>query len=354
MSGPVASFYADLNVNVSQSQIRKVDNFFDRIESKLKSFSKGFNLQPNIKLKLNSGEVSSLKQKIKAVTKDLSVDIPVSLKPKVNKKSFSSVLNRQSLKATSATLGVAVNKALGTLTPVINARVNSTILQASINTALRGLGSGFEISPKISKAAITSMRDELRVGLSNIFINPILSQSYLNQARQSQRPQRQPTERNQLADKSGRNFMYGGGTAGALARYGVGSVPFIGGAYGLMQLNTANQEAISTRLTTQAVLQSQGYTEQQGEQAFDWLRKLAKLNGFNYMQAAPDYNQFLSNALGAGMSLRGSQDIFKGFSEYQTAMGVTPARRKLVNNALSQMLGKGTINMEELEFRLAA
>ena len=161
-------------------------------------------------------------------------------------------------------------------------------------------------------------------------------------------------ERPQLADRSGRNFMYGGGTAGALARYGVGSVPFIGGAYGLMQLNTANQEAISTRLTTQAVLQSQGYTEQQGEQAFDWLRKLAKLNGFNYMQAAPDYNQFLSNALGAGMSLRGSQDIFRGFSEYQTAMGVTPARRKLVNNALSQMLGKGTVSMEELEFRLAA
>jgi len=168
-----------------------------------------------------------------------------------------------------------------------------------------------------------------------------------------QRPQQTMRERPQLADRSGRNFMYGGGTAGALARYGVGSVPFIGGAYGLMQLNTANQEAISTRLTTQAVLQSQGYTEQQGEQAFDWLRKLAKLNGFNYMQAAPDYNQFLSNALGAGMSLRGSQDIFKGFSEYQTAMGVTPARRKLVNNALSQMLGKGTVSMEELRRQMA-
>jgi len=168
-----------------------------------------------------------------------------------------------------------------------------------------------------------------------------------------QRPQQTVRERPQLADRSGRNFMYGGGTAGALARYGVGSVPFIGGAYGLMQLNTANQEAISTRLTTQAVLQAQGFTEKQGEQAFQWLRNLANLNGFSYMQAAPDYNQFLSNALGAGVSLGGSQDIFRGFSEYQTAMGVTPARRKLINNALSQMLGKGTVSMEELRRQMA-
>src|SRR5690606_35678636 len=87
-------------------------------------------------------------------------------------------------------------------------------------------------------------------------------------------------ERAQLADKSGRNFMYGGGTAGALARYGVGSIPFFGGAYGLMSLNAANQEAISSRLTTQAVLQSQGFTEQQGKQAFAWLRNLGNENGF--------------------------------------------------------------------------
>lgn len=160
-------------------------------------------------------------------------------------------------------------------------------------------------------------------------------------------------ERPQLADRSGRNFMYGGGTAGALARYGFGSVPFLGGAYGLMSLNTANQEAISTRLTTQAVLQAQGFTEQQGKDAFQWLKDLGNLNGFSYMQAAPDYNQFLSNSLGAGVSLGGSQDIFRGFSEYQTAMGVTPARRKLVNNALSQMLGKGTVSMEELRRQMA-
>lgn len=141
------------------------------------------------------------------------------------------------------------------------------------------------------------------------------------------------------ASHSSGNFLRAGGAGGAFARYGVGSLPFIGGAYGFSTLNRANQEAITTRLTTQAVLQGQGYTEEQGVEAFDWLRDLGNDIGFSYMDAAQDYNQFLANSLGAGMDLEGSQGIFKGLSEYQTAMGTTAYRRKLINNALSQMMG---------------
>lgn len=141
------------------------------------------------------------------------------------------------------------------------------------------------------------------------------------------------------ASYSRANLLHAGGGAGALARYGVQSLPFIGGVYGLGQLNRSNQELISGQLTTQAVLAAKGYSTQEGIQANQWLMNLADDVGFNYMQALPDYNQFLSNALGAGLGVGQSQEIFQGFSEYQTAMGVTPARRKLVQNALSQMLG---------------
>lgn len=150
------------------------------------------------------------------------------------------------------------------------------------------------------------------------------------------------------------NFLHAGGAGGALARYGLASLPFVGGVYGLGSLNTANQELISGQLTTQAVLAAKGYSTQQGVDANKWLFGLANNVGFNYMEALPDYNQFLSNSLGAGLGVEQSQDIFKGFSEYQTAMGVTPARRKLVQNALSQMLGKGVLSMEEVDFSLAA
>jgi len=149
------------------------------------------------------------------------------------------------------------------------------------------------------------------------------------------------------------NYLHAGGAAGAIMRYGVDSLPFIGGAMGLSALNRANQEVRSAELTTQAVTEAAGLYGQ-GPQAYEWLRSLASEVGMNYMDSAQDYNSFLSNALGAGVSLGGSQDVFQGMVEYSTAMGITPYRRKLVLNALSQMFGKGQVQAEELNFRLAA
>lgn len=152
---------------------------------------------------------------------------------------------------------------------------------------------------------------------------------------------------------SARHAGFAGGAAGIFGRYGAPAI--LGGAsiYGGAALNRANQEAMSMRLTTQAVVQAAGGTEQQGKEAFGWLRNLANEVGFSYKDAAPDYNQFLANAQGAGLDIGESQDIFQGLSEYQTAMGVTPARRKLVMNAASQMLGKQTLSMEELRRQMA-
>jgi len=151
----------------------------------------------------------------------------------------------------------------------------------------------------------------------------------------------------------GRNLLYAGGGAGLIARQGIGAVPLIGGAYGLSRLNRAHQEIFVAPLTTQAVVQAQGYSEQAGVETFGWLKQQADGIGFSYMDAAPDFNQILSNALGAGLDIEGTQDIFKGFNEYQTAMGITPYRRKLINNAMSQMLGKGTVTQEELRRQMS-
>ena len=148
------------------------------------------------------------------------------------------------------------------------------------------------------------------------------------------------------------NYLHAGGAAGAFARYGLSSLPLVGGVFGASAMNRANQEAISARLTTQAVVEAQGLTGQ-GPAAFDWLRNQGNRIGFSYMDQAQDYNNFLSNSLGAGLSLGGSQDIYLGFAEYSKAMGITPARQKLVMNALSQMQGKGVVSMEELRRQMA-
>ena len=136
--------------------------------------------------------------------------------------------------------------------------------------------------------------------------------------------------------------IIGGGYLGAMALRGIGSI------------NTANQEVISAQLTTQAVVEAAGIDAEQGPKAFEWLQRMGNNLGFNYMEQAPDYNSFLSNALGAGQSIGGAQDIYQGFAEYQRAMGITPARQKLVMRALSKMMGKGAVSMEELKSRLTS
>lgn len=115
--------------------------------------------------------------------------------------------------------------------------------------------------------------------------------------------------------------LIGGGYLGAMALRGVGNI------------NTANQEVISTQLTTQAVTEAAGLGPEAGPKAFNWLQRLGNNLGFNYMDQAQDYNSFLANSLGAGQTLGGSQGIYKGFAEYQRAMGITPARQKLVMSA---------------------
>lgn len=168
-------------------------------------------------------------------------------------------------------------------------------------------------------------------------------------------PNPNPAPRNRTPRPSGSgrsDLLHAGGAAGAFMRYGVSSLPLIGGVYGLSALNKMNQEVISAQLTTQAVTEAAGLTGQ-GPEAFDWLRGQANRIGFNYMDQVESYNNFLSNALGSGLSLQGSQDIYLGFAEYSRAMGISPARNKLVMNALSQMMGKGVVSMEELKKQMA-
>lgn len=142
----------------------------------------------------------------------------------------------------------------------------------------------------------------------------------------------------------GSNLMSGGrgrrGGFGLGLPMGGGFLAGAGGFYGLNRLNRANQEAMIAPLTTQAVFSSTGRTVEQGTESWEWYKALGDRMGFDYMDSAQSFNSFMSNAMGAGLTTEGSQDLFKGMTEYQTAMGLDPYRRKLVFNALSQMAGK--------------
>lgn len=135
------------------------------------------------------------------------------------------------------------------------------------------------------------------------------------------------------------------GAAGGLSLgrlYGTAATVALGG-YGLSALNQRNQQVQAAELTTQAVVQQAGGTEEQGQAANRWLKSQADRVGFNWLEASNDYNNVISGITGAGGTVAQGQNIFKGFSEYGRVNHIDTERQKRVFRALSQIAGKNQL-----------
>ena len=142
------------------------------------------------------------------------------------------------------------------------------------------------------------------------------------------------------------NFLHAGGAGGALARYGVESLPFIGGAYGMQQLNQANQNMMSANIAAQSVLGPEA------NQRMDWLSQRSNYLGVNYSETLPQFTKFMASAspLLGGDS---AQEVFSGFMQFGRTRGATGVSMNRALNAVAQMGAKGQIMQEELKGQLA-
>lgn len=147
----------------------------------------------------------------------------------------------------------------------------------------------------------------------------------------------------------------GGGliTRGLSSFYGPALALGFGG-YGLSQLNQKNQQVVSAQLMSQSVVQQAGGTAEQGQASFEWLRKQADRIGFNYLDAAPDYNKLLSGLTGAGMTVQQGQGVYKGFAELSRVNKLDRVTQNRLFRALSQVAGKDQLMSEELFIRFPA
>lgn len=307
MSRPVAEFYSTFGVNVRTRDLKKVDRYLSLVERRLNRFQQ------------------------KAV-KGLSLNF--------NRFNF----NRNALRTSLTTALERASKSV--VFEVSRFAVNDRNLRRALVRSVRRVGSaanqtgahgtGQVRDRYAGRAAYGALGERI---VTQRDLSQVLRRGSVSGSQYYREPRPYGPRYSSGIMGDGRNLLYAGGGAGLIARQGIGAVPLIGGAYGLSRLNRAHQEIFVAPLTTQAVVQAQGYDEQAGIDTFGWLKGQAREIGFSYMDAAPDFNQILSNALGAGLNIEGTQDIFKGFNEYQTAMGITPYRRKLINNAMSQMLG---------------
>lgn len=142
------------------------------------------------------------------------------------------------------------------------------------------------------------------------------------------------------------NFLHAGGAGGALARYGVESLPFIGGAYGVQQLNQANQNMMSANIAAESVLGPEAKAR------MDWLSQRANYLGVNYAETLPQFTKFMASAsplLGGNAA----QDVFSSFMQFGRTRGATGVSMNRALNAVAQMGAKGQIMQEELKGQLA-
>ena len=152
---------------------------------------------------------------------------------------------------------------------------------------------------------------------------------------------------------SPRHAAIAGGIGGLAARAYLPALALAGGGYGAGWLNRRNQDVVSAQLMTQAVVQQAGGTTEQGMQSFDWLRNQGERVGFNYLDAAPDFNKLISGLTGAGMSVDTSQETFKGFAELSRVNKLDKTSQNRLFRALSQVAGKNQLMSEELTGQIA-
>ena len=146
-------------------------------------------------------------------------------------------------------------------------------------------------------------------------------------------------------DYSRSNYLHAGGAAGAFMRYGAGSLPFIGGAYGFSTLNRANQELVSANISAESVL---------GADAKKMLDRLAERSdylGVSYRDVLPQFTKFMASSVPL-MGAEASQQAFESFMQFGRTRGADKVSMNRALTAVGQMSAKGQVMAEELKNQL--
>lgn len=146
--------------------------------------------------------------------------------------------------------------------------------------------------------------------------------------------------------RGGANLIHAGGAVGAVARYGLAAIPFVGGALGLSALNSRNQEIQSAEFGAKAIMGNEA-----GTKNMEWLKQQANRIGFNWLDAAPEFTGFMGSAsplMGESTAL----STFQAFNEFSTTRHAPALARQRALMALKQMASKGKIMSEELHGQL--
>lgn len=156
----------------------------------------------------------------------------------------------------------------------------------------------------------------------------------------------QAAQMQQPRSRSRAESLHMGGSAGALARYGLAGVPLIGGAYGIGMLNSANQELMSTEIAAGAIFGDRATQSKQ------WLEKHSDYVGYNYLETMPIFSSFMASSMPL-MGYDQSLGVFESLAEFGRTRGADSVGMKRAMTAIQQMASKGQVMSEELKLQLS-
>lgn len=297
----VADYFASFGLRIDKSSVAKADATLDRLEARLNGIGKGGGFRLG-RFSINQAKMDAALDKALAAA------------------SLKSVFNITKFDVNQT----ALNIALGTALDIASARNVFHISRFNVDQS------------HLNSQMINAMANAARIASATTSLRPRIANSAM------------PNER----AVSRRSAAATGGIAGGLSRVYAPALGLALGGYGLSSLNQKNQEVVAAQLQSQAVSQAFGGTAEQGTENFQFLRNLGNKVGFNYVKASPDFNNLMSNLLGAGGTQEQARNIFKGFAEYGRVNKLSAARQNLVFNALSQVAGKNALQAEELTKQL--
>lgn len=225
---------------------------------------------------------------------------------------------------------------------------------------------------ELDKTSLASMRAQLERTLGKITVHAELSPSSLSQSRRDRmlglqevrQRQRLIRDERSLIQERGRvrnrssgarekGFMdasagYAGGFIGAGAK----ALPFVGGAIGLGSVYHQMNELAGAKMTSEAIFMQYGGTAKQGLDEQKWVRDQSLKLGVNYQDQAEEYAGILANGLGMGMKHEQIRDLFTGLSQYSVATHQTRFQNQRTIKAITDMLGKGQLQAQELKIQL--
>ena len=279
----ISNYYAQVGIKIDKKSIKDVSSFLGNIEKTLAKFQKKLGTQAGQKatqirvgVTLDKGALGHVRNQLNALSKNLTLNIS------------QVALSRQGVNR--AMKGAVSNSAKGLM---LNASLSASSV-ATIRTQVQNALSGLHIgAPRVTGG----MRG---VGASG----------------------------GSTAARSGRvhpwyNPMQIGGGTGAFIRYGMYSLPFVGGAMGL----NAAANNMATLQATQMNMNTAFGSREGGAQAMSYLSNLGNRLGFRTSDVAPQYAQMAAGARGTALESQ-LPEGFESFMEYASVTGMNAEQIK--------------------------